>query len=662
MPTNCGSFNRCCLWVATGGVFWAVAFSNVPEPLTHDEVDEPHSDAEPDVAPAATDDVLADLAGARRRRRLVKIDRFEAFFSAYLWGFSGIMATVLLSNIAGDGSLRAPEAAGQLQTFLERGPAIIGLVVAIVVGVGIRSGGKGGPLALDAATVFHVLLSPIDRTRALRGPAFRQLRFGAFAGAAAGLIAGINANNRLPGKPVTWILVMMGIGMVTALAALGAALVMSGLRVKPWLSTLLAVAVACWSGADIYFNCSTSPATFLGQLALGLEQFRVTGFIGLSLLLLPLAGLAVVGRTSLELSLRRASLVGQLRFAATMQDTRSVMLLRRQLAQEKPRSRPWFKLPSAANRPPAPGTLPEYGTTGGSPAGALPDRPKRQPALWSAPIRRSLSGVLRWPAVRLGRLLVLAMVGTACAVFAWSGTSLALVGAGLAAYIIALDAIEPISQDADHPTLRDSYPRPAGQIRVALMSGPIAAMVLLSLIGGLVASLYLRTFGAFVFAFVISFPLAAMAATGAVFSTLSEVGGSKSAGDAGLIPETAGMKTAFKTVFPLLLPCLALIPVYTVSKAPVAGPALMRTLLPLLGVSFLALAWVRYREELSAWMAETQRQAMDQQKERQAQQATERGEKPKVSRSADSPASSSQAGSSRKPQPNQQKSKRQRRR
>ena len=45
------------------------------------------------------------------------------------------------------------------------------------VAVGLRSGSRGGPLALERAEVRHVLLAPVDRTTALRAPAIRQLRF-----------------------------------------------------------------------------------------------------------------------------------------------------------------------------------------------------------------------------------------------------------------------------------------------------------------------------------------------------------------------------------------------------------------------------------------------------------------------------------------------------
>src|SRR4029453_5278654 len=59
----------------------------------------------------------------------------------------------------------------------------------------------------------------------------------------------------------------------------------------------------------------------------------------------PPVGLRRLGSLSLEAAERRTGLVGQLRFAVTVQDLRTVIVLRRQLAQDRPRNRPWLALP-----------------------------------------------------------------------------------------------------------------------------------------------------------------------------------------------------------------------------------------------------------------------------------------------------------------------------
>src|SRR4051794_18679512 len=111
---------------------------------------------------------------------------------------------------------------------------------------------------------------------------------------------------------------------------------------------------------------------------------------------------------------RRASLAGQLRFAATLQDIRTVIVLRRQLAQERPRTRPWIRLKA------------------------------RQRARW--PVwRRAWHGILRWPLARVVRLTILSAVAGACLVAAWRGTTPLIVLAGLALFVASLDAVEPLS-------------------------------------------------------------------------------------------------------------------------------------------------------------------------------------------------------------------------
>ena len=52
----------------------------------------------------------------------------------------------------------------------------------------------------------------------------------------------------------------------------------------------------------------------------------------------------LAGHLRVEPLVRRGDLVSQLHFAVTMQDLRTVVLLRRQLRGEQPRTRPWFGL------------------------------------------------------------------------------------------------------------------------------------------------------------------------------------------------------------------------------------------------------------------------------------------------------------------------------
>jgi hypothetical protein len=398
--------------------------------------------------------VLHDLRTARRRHYLRQLDWVDALYKAYLTAIAAGAATVVVSGALGDD--RASPAT--VHTIAARGPAVVGLFLALLVAAGLRSGARGGPLALQPPDVHQILLAPIDRRLALRGPAVAQLRTRLFVGAVAGAVVGNLAFRRLPGKPGAWVACGTAFFALAAAAGIGAALLASGRRLGPRVGMLAGALVVAWSGADWALHVTTSPLTMLGRLGLAPVEgsswagFGAAGVVVVALVLA--AGLASVGGTSLEHSLRRAGLVAQLRFAVTVQDLRTVILLRRQLAAELPRSRPWIAL-----RPVAGGTV-----------GA---------AIW----RRAWHSYLRWPAPRVVRVAVLGLVAGVALLGAWRGTTPLVIVAGCALLLAALDAIEPLAQEIDHPTRRALLPlRSRPLLRPHLVS-PTAALVLVALVG-----------------------------------------------------------------------------------------------------------------------------------------------------------------------------------
>ena len=282
------------------------------------------------------------MRAARRRRRIADFDPFEALYRAYLTAIILVVAVLVLSSITGDTKVTVAEVA-RIQAH---GGAWVGLAAALAFAVGLRSGGRGGPLVVEAADVRHVLLAPVDRGIALRGPAVRQLRFILLIGAGTGAARRPAAPlRRLPGAPFGWVACGAVVGAVTVAGAFGLAMIVSGLGLRRWIAGLLALAVLAWSAVDIVLKATTSPASLLGQLALWPLEVHAVDVVGVVIVLAAVpVGLVLVGATSLEASERRASLVGQIRFAATLQDLRTVIVLRRQLAQELPRQRPWVRL------------------------------------------------------------------------------------------------------------------------------------------------------------------------------------------------------------------------------------------------------------------------------------------------------------------------------
>jgi hypothetical protein len=398
-------------------------------------------------------EALRDLRAARRRRYAAQVDWIENLYRVYLGVIFGGWGLALISGALAD--VRVDR--HTVQEIHRYGPAALGLLVAVAVAGGLRSGARGGPLVLEAADVQHVLLSPVDRGAALRGLAVRRLRTAGFVGTVVGLIAANFAFRRLPGPPAQWLLCGAVFGAAAAELGLAGAMIASGRRINRWAVSLLALLIVGWSLVDLFGHRVTSPASMLGELALWPLHHSGDSFV------IPVAGLAVAGLaaglgltglagTSLEAARRRAGLAAQLRFAVTTQDLRAVILLRRQLASEIPRSHPWLRI-----------------TPGDG----------RSRAIW----QRDWQSFLRWPPVRVLRVCVLGAVAGLSLLGAWRGTTPLVLVASLALIVAAFDAVEPIGQEFDHPTLLSLLPVGARDVIRRHLVAPVVLMVAVWLIG-----------------------------------------------------------------------------------------------------------------------------------------------------------------------------------
>jgi hypothetical protein len=477
---------------------------------------------------------LRDLRRARRRRAYGTIDWWDAIYRVYVTAILSALGTSIVSGWIGG----RPVSSHELAQALAHGPAVVGLLVAAAIAVGLRAGGRGGPLVISPADVNILLMAPLPRSVVLRGPATRQLRFSGFVGAVLGMIVGNLAAQRLPGTYAAWVASCGLAGAIAGLAFTGAALVASGLRSGRRVAAGLAVAVVGWSGADLLAGAATSPATYLGRLALApLHGLRAPA-LGATLLALPLAGLAVVGRTSLEAARRQSGLLAQLRFAVTMQDVRTVILLRRQLAAEGPRGHPWLRL---------------------SPGGRLAAMP-----VW----RRDWQGILRWPAVRVVRVLGLGALGGVAAFAAWRGTPALIVVAAAALQVAALDAVEGLAQEADHPTRSSMLPVTGGWLVTRHLAAPAVVLLAVAAIGVVVAGgLGIGSpLGTAAVGLVIAIPAAATAVVGAALSI--DIG---PANPLDTIPTVANLKLAVRVAGPLALAIAGVLPVLAAQAASDGG-------------------------------------------------------------------------------------------
>ncbi|MGH9117347.1 MAG: hypothetical protein ACRD0A_05585 [Acidimicrobiales bacterium] len=524
--------------------------------------------------------VVRDFRRALRRKRLTNVHWVDAIYRVYVTALIGGVAVLYIGDSIGD----APVRGDALETVTQRGPAWVGIAAAAAIAIGLRSGSRGGPLALERTDIRHLLLAPVDRGAALRGPALHQLRFALFVAAVVGAAAGELASHRLPGEQPAWIASGAVFGLTTAALGYGIAFLASGLRLRPWIATGLAIIVLGWSVADaadvLPSRFPASPTRWIGDIGLwpfDFQPIELLALVGAAGLLA--VGILRVGNVSLESAERRSTLVGQLRFAATLQDVRTVIVLRRQLALEMPRVRPWIRVKA---------------------------RPRDRLPVWT----RGWRGVLRWPAPRIGRLILAAIVAGLCMRAVWDGTTPLIVVAGLALYIAGLEAVEPLAQEIDHPSRRDAVPVDSGPLHLRHVPVAVAVLLPVGTVAGAAAVLVDPSTVAVEVAAVALIPAALGAAASGLVSTIK--GAPDPNEDQALLPpEAAGPRLAFRTAFPPALAVFGLLPVLLGrfatdnGRSPVEGTA--EAVFLVVAVFALVCAWVRYREEMRRSLQEQMR-------------------------------------------------------
>jgi len=485
---------------------------------------------------ADTRDALHALQRERRVRRMHDIDWIEVAYKAYIAAILSFGTLFTSAALVGDSSLGA----GTVADLRNHGPAVVGLVIAVAIALGLRSGARGGPLALEPADVSHVLLAPADRAVVLRASAFRQIRGVAMAGIIGGALAGLLVAQRIPdqsnGDVIGWIFAGVATGASAVLAVWGSALVASGRRWGRVITAVIGIALVAWSLVDVYAETITSPASMLGSLAFWPLVVRPIAIVGVIVALaVPVLGLLGIGHTSIEAAERRSGLVGALRFAATVQDLRTVIVLHRQLAQERSRPKPWL-------------------------------RTKRRNPIGAACWRRDWQGVLRWPASRVGRVAALGAVAGLCAYGSWRGTTPLILVAGIALFIAGLDAIEPLAQEVDHPDRAQGVPVERGDIYIRHLVVPVIVMALAGLIGLGAAAILDPAPSVLLVGVITVVPVAFAAAAAAAFAVV--LGAPKvGSGMALSFPEMATIGLIFRQAFPPLLAAIAVAPVVAAREA-----------------------------------------------------------------------------------------------
>ena len=524
----------------------------------------------------AADANYSALRGLRRRRQLRRmgnIEWFDAAYKVYLLGLFGGGSVLWISASVKDGEFAASTAA----SIAEHGPRVLGLVAALALLAGLRGGAQGGPIALEAADVVHVMLSPVDRRRALLRPAVQRVRGAVFAGATAGAIAGQLAGRRLPGTLPAWAAGGALFGTVVALLWASAALLAHTLRAPRWLATVIGTAVFAWQAVAVGAKFP-GPADTVGSLGLwGWRQHTVDLVPAAVVVVATVVGLVLLERISLEALARRSALVAQLRFAVTMQDLRTVVLLRRQLNQEHTRRHPWRRLGAARRH--------GFGA-----------------AVW----RRGWHGLLRFPATRLVRLTALAAGIGVLQASAARGTTPAVLGAGLLAFVLGLEIFEPLSQEVDQPDRTDGLPVERGELMYRHLAAPAVALVPFAIVAAAAAVATAGTSAAIAPAAILALPTLFGGVAGGVISIVRDMPDPMSSvsQQAFIPPEMAGFTTTIRLLWPIVVSTLGTCTVLLVQVAADRGDSLIaaaaRGAVGSTLVAVLVAYWTKVRDRVHA--------------------------------------------------------------
>jgi hypothetical protein len=526
-----------------------------------------HAPTVADETPAAA---LHDLRRTRRRNRVAELEWFEVAYRVYLVALGG-GGLVLWASAAVQDDRLGESGLADVRSNL---PPLLGLVAALVLFLGLRSGARGGPLAIEEPEVRIVLLAPVERAVALRRPAFQRVRTLLFAGSVVGAVAAQLLGRRIDGGIGGWVVSGAVAGGTIALAFAGAALVAHGLHVAQWQATAVGAALLAVQGAALAGALPAGPFDTVGSIVLWPDRISFVDVIApIAAMALTLAGFAVLGRLSLEQLVRRSALVAQLRFAVTLQDVRTVTLLRRQLSLEHARHRPWFRVPG-----------------GGPPS-------------W----RRGWASIARFPGRRIIRMLLLTGAGVLLSIAAYRGTTPAIVPAGLMAFLLGLEALEPLAQELDHPERTDALPVAPGRLHQRLTIVPAIVLLACGCIGAAGAMLVGRGDDAIATAAILGPTLALAGGAGAALNTIAGAPDPFSSEMSGamLPPEVAGITMTLRLLWPPLVAVGGVVPVLLARSAaergddPVAGAG--RGAIGVLVVVALVAAWVERRPAFKIW-------------------------------------------------------------
>jgi len=510
---------------------------------------------------------LRELRQTRKVRRLGDTDWYDVAYRVYLFGLLGLTAVVVASDaitgVVGDGV--------DTDDLLTRGPSVMGIVVMLAFALGLRSGADGGPVSIEVADIRHVLLAPISREMVMLRPISQRLRSIVFGLALTAAVLGQLVATELEGSRAAWAASAGIFGAIVGAVFVSTAIITHALRVPRWAATLIGGIALTWQ-ALVAWGIWTDRASGLERVAPGNLTGRIA-FWGISqrpidiiaiVITLAMVGtaLALGGKLRLEPLARRGELVSQLRFAATVQDLRTVVLLRRQLRAEALRGQPW----GSRRRPPR--GEGRASTTRRRGRLSVVDHQRPSPTIvW----RRGIRSLRRLPLSRIVRIVSLAIIGGAAASFTVSSSPLFALLLLATLFLVGLESVEPLSQEVDRPDLTDMIAIERGWIFLNHLVAPALLLAAMGLAGATTATLIDP--GQAAAAFALAIPVVWAGAMGPVVATVLDappplaatnttlMGAPRNSESSLVPPEFAGFSTAFSSFLPIAISAVGTAPV-----------------------------------------------------------------------------------------------------
>ncbi|MET0662946.1 MAG: hypothetical protein ABWZ42_07435 [Ilumatobacteraceae bacterium] len=553
---------------------------------------------------------LRELRRTRTKHRLGSTDWWDVAYRVYLFAFAGLTLVVVVSD-AIDGLIDDEVDIDQL---FAKAPSILGIAVVLAVAMGLRSGADGGPISVEVADIRHVLLAPLSRRLVLVTPIWQRFRSMMFSFGLVGAIVGQLIATELPGSRAAWAASCAIYGAIIGALFVGAGVIAHAMRLPRWGATGIGAVLIAWQAAvawAIWNDSATglqrvAPANLAGNIALwGIDQRPLDALAIVFTVVVIAVGLALGGYLRLEPLARRGELVSQLRFAATSQDLRTVVLLRRQLRAEAPRNRSWIPMPTG-HRPAPVRAGPVQAGRGPATHTVSAGVPHMHPTVvW----RRGVRAIGRLPASRVGRILALSIGAGAFGSLTFTSSplfSLLLLGC---IFFVGLESIEALSQEVDRADITDSIPLDRGWIYANHLVAPAALLVIVGVVGALTATILDPDHA--IAAFALMVPVAWGGALGPIVATVNDAPATASAADMTLMgtprntetsmvpPEFAGFSTVVSTLLPVVISCVGILPVVVMRLDPTASTG-ARASIAVAIATILTVMWVRSRDRWTA--------------------------------------------------------------